>query len=144
MAEVFSDLLHSSMEILIDDIFGHAEIIEDWVHLLENILKRGSQFGLKLNANKCVLFDTEVKLCGRIFDANGMRHDPERIHALVNPPEPTTCQQLQQFLMATQWMIRSNPDYNKHAIELQNLYNRLMVNRPRTKYMGANVDLDTH
>ena len=50
-------------------------------------------------------------LCGRIWDATGVRHDPERISGLTTLPIPTKGSELYTFLSACGWMRQSIPDY---------------------------------
>ncbi len=57
-------------------------------------------------------FKKSVKWYGRIIDANGVAHDPDRIRALIEMPDPVTAQDIQQFLCAANWMRASIPAYN--------------------------------
>jgi hypothetical protein len=52
--------------------------------------------GLKLNPVKCEIFKTSIQWCGRIIDAKCVAHDPDRIRALVEMPDPVTAQYPQQ------------------------------------------------
>ncbi|KAJ0393724.1 hypothetical protein ATCC90586_011174 [Pythium insidiosum] len=74
---------------------------------------RDPRYGLKLHAKKCIFFAREVKWCGKVIDADGVRHCPERIQGLVELPRPETGADLQQFLCAVYWMRQPMPQFNQ-------------------------------
>ena len=97
------------------------------------------------------LFSTTGQGCGRIFRAGGVIHDPSRVEVLTNMPIPTKANELQQILMASQWMSRSIPNYNSIVLPLQDIFEMAMKNQPRrTKKATSRVYLqhfvwnDTH
>ena len=113
MTSIFKDLFYKSIIVWIDDILGHSDTVEDWFSVLDTTLQRLEKHNIKLNIDKCKFFVTEVKFCGRIFKHKHVIHDPRRIEALVDMPMPKKAGELQQLLMATQWMSRSIPRYNQ-------------------------------
>jgi hypothetical protein len=70
----------------------------------------------------CIFFATEVKWCGRMISADGVRHCPERVQGLVDMQPPRTAADLQQFVCAVNWMRQSIPEYTK---VMRHLYDRL-------------------
>jgi len=91
------------------------------------------------------MFTTEVKYCGRIFSTEGVSHDPKRIDALISIPQPKTARDLQQFLMAAQWMSRSIPEFNSKVYLLQKIFEEAMKHQPtRTKTVARQVRLSKH
>jgi hypothetical protein len=104
MFEVFKSMIYNTMIIWIDDLLGYCKNYEDWFSSLEETLRIAKQFNIKFNVTKCDLFTNKVKFCGRIFSTAGVVHDHARVEALVNIPQPKTARDLQQFLMAAQWM----------------------------------------
>ena len=84
----------------------------------------------------------EVKFCGRIFRPEGVSHDPNRIKALCAMNIPEKANELQQLLMASQWMSRSIPEYNKLVSPLQGIFQLAMKNQPkRTNPVARGVKL---
>ena len=58
-------------------------------------------------------------------------------------PVPTKANELQQILMASQWMSRSIPNYNNIIVPLQDIFESAMKNQPRrTKRTAAKISLD--
>ena len=95
-----------------------------------------------MNVDKCHFFLNQVKFCGRIFSKSGAKHDPSRIEALESMPCPKKANKLQQILMASQWMSRSIPDYNKIVVPLQDILEAPMKDPPRrTKRVASKLSL---
>ena len=142
MHEVFKELIFDKVIIWIDDLLGHASSLELWFAILTWVLDLATHFNIKFNIEKCEFFTAKVKYCGRIFSTEGVSHDPDRVDALVNLSQPKTARDLQQFLMAAQWMSRSIPEYNTKVYSLQLLYERAMKDQPaRTKTVARQVKL---
>ena len=142
MNEIFVDLLYKSVIIWIDDLLGHADSEDGWFSVLERVLHLANSYDLKLNIDKCNLFLRQVKFCGRIFRPEGVSHDPNRVKALCAMNIPEKANELQQLLMASQWMSRSIPEYNKIVSPLQDIFELAMKNQPkRTKSVARGVKL---
>jgi hypothetical protein len=142
MAEVFKPLIKDSLIVWIDDLLGHADSLSKWFRILEETLRLASLCNIKFNLKKCELFTHRAKFCGRIFAPDGVGHDPDRIEALLAIPQPQTARDLQQFLMASQWMSRSIPEYNMKVVSLQDVFERCMRDQPtRRKSVARQVKL---
>jgi hypothetical protein len=142
MATIFKDLFYKAIIVWIDDILGHSNTEEDWFSLLETTLERLDRHNVKLNIDKCKFFLQEVKFCGRIFRHNGVMHDPKRVQALIDMPMPSKASELQQLLMATQWMSRSIPNYNTIIVSLQQIFESAMKGqKKRTKSAAKAISL---
>ena len=133
MTEVFKSLIFKKLIIWIDDLLGYCQNYEDWFNSLEETLKIATMFNVKFNVTKCELFAKKVKFCGRVFSVDGVQHDPARIEALMDIPQPKTARDLQQFLMAVQWMSRSIPEYNTKVHILQQIFEDCMKHMPSRK-----------
>ncbi|EQC24740.1 hypothetical protein SDRG_17367 [Saprolegnia diclina VS20] len=59
-----------------------------------------AQFGIKLVPQKAQFFYTEVKWCGRTLNADGVKHDPDRIKARCDIPYPMNAGESQQVIFA--------------------------------------------
>ncbi|KAE8975246.1 hypothetical protein PR002_g25649 [Phytophthora rubi] len=77
--EIFSDLLGDGVLAWLDNILGYAEDEEALPTLLNKVPARCESYGLKVHAKKCAFFATDVKWCGRIISAQGVKHCPERV-----------------------------------------------------------------
>jgi hypothetical protein len=144
MHEIFSGQ-QRNLIIWIDDLLGHAQTENEWFNVLEQTLRLADEKFLKLNVDKCRLFLRKAKFCGRIFSPEGVSHDSERIQALCGMQEPARASELQQFLMAAQWMSRSIPNFNNIVVPLQDILELAMKGQPRrTKAVARGVRLTNH
>lgn len=70
----------------LDDIICFSNTWEEHLQNLEEILRRMSQMGLRLNFGKCEFFMTRIKYLGHIISYNVLEMDPEKIEALQRLP----------------------------------------------------------
>ena len=142
MCMMFDELLWDSLIIWIDDCLGHAPTIEKWYETLSKTLLIAEKYGLQFNIDRCDLFLTRAKFCGRILTPEGIEHDPTRIEALTSMEPPETAADLQQFLMALQWMSRHIPAFNELSKPLHELFENVMQKQPkRSKSCARAVQL---
>jgi len=142
MYEIYKELLFESLIIWIDDLLGHAPSEGKWFQILARTLELAEKYDLKFNLDKCNLFLKEAKFCGKVFTPEGVKHDMDRIKALVAIPQPRTARDLQQFMMAAQWMSRSIPEYNTLMHSLQEIFEVSMKEQQkRTKTAARAVVL---
>ncbi|KAJ8575615.1 hypothetical protein ON010_g3595 [Phytophthora cinnamomi] len=119
MENCVAELLHEYLLIWIDDLLLFADTIAEHLSVLEKLFDLVHQFGLKLSLKKPSLYQQSVTWCGKIFDQNGIRHDPKRIEGLTAMPQPRKVGQLPQFICATNWMRDSLIDYARVVQPLQ-------------------------
>ncbi|KAE9213171.1 hypothetical protein PF004_g15421 [Phytophthora fragariae] len=125
--KIFGDLLGNGILCWLDDILGYAEDAAALMELLDRVLARCEEYGLKLHAKKCQFFATEVKWCGKLISAQGARHCPERVQDLIDMPLPRTAGDLQQFLCAINWRRQGIPEHNRLTGDLYAVLERAMV-----------------
>ena len=65
--------------------------------------------GLYAAAHKCMLYDTSIKWCGKVYSGGVVKHDPTRVSGLATMRKPETAGELMQFLQALNWMRTSLP-----------------------------------
>ncbi len=88
------------------------------------------------------VFKREVRWCGRIISKSGVKHDPDRITALMELPEPMTAKELQQFVCAVNWMRLSFPAYNSIVTPLMKcMEEAYRIAGARTTFKVAKVPL---
>ena len=90
MENCFAPMLYEKVLIWVDDLLMFAEDYDDYFESLVQLLETLSKYNLKINAQKTKLFQREVKWCGRIYNGDGVHHDPTRIEGLVALREPKT------------------------------------------------------
>lgn len=113
MQEVLGDLAWEHILIWLDDFLLHAENETELLEIWERMFKKCEEYGLKLHAEKCSLYETEVKWCGKYVSGEGVRQDETRIAALRDMSQPETGADLQQFVCGIGWMKTSLPKHSE-------------------------------
>ena len=81
----------------LDDILVAGASFDDHLENLGTVFSRLAMHGLKLNAEKCELFRSEVNYLGHVVGRSGVRPLRSNVEAIVNFPAPTTVRQLRSF-----------------------------------------------
>ena len=81
-----------------DDIIVYSATVEKHLVLLEQVLHRLSQAGLKLNPKKTTLVSREVKYLGHVVSAAGVKPDPKKINAVMQLTVPRNVREVRSFL----------------------------------------------
>ncbi|KAG3002249.1 hypothetical protein PC121_g19546 [Phytophthora cactorum] len=138
----FSTLLYKDLLIWIDDLLLYAKDMETYLAKLAELFSLLNQFCLKWSAKKSNLYETQVKWCGRVIDAQGVRHDPERIESLCALPYPKTAGELQQFVCAINWMRKRIVDFARQVSPLQRRLDDALTSTKRTKRAAAGIEIE--
>ena len=97
MDQSFRDL-NSTTNLIADDVMVHGETEEEHDQNLLQVLNKCREIGLKLNPEKCVFGQSEVKFYGNIVGNTGLKVDLEKVKAIVNLPIPTNKTEMSSFL----------------------------------------------
>jgi hypothetical protein len=113
------------------------------LEVLEHFLKKCLQHGLVLHAARCDLYGTEVRYCGRIITAEGVRYDPRTMYTLQQMGTPQNGGDLVQYVAALNWMRSSIPLFAEKVAPLQDLLELVYKEaKGRTKKRDTSVSLD--
>jgi hypothetical protein len=111
--------------------------------VLEYFFKKCLQHGLFLHAAKCNRYGTEVRYCGRIITAEGVRYDSRTISTLQHMGTPQNGSDLVQYVAALNWMRSSLPLFAEKASPLQDLLEvAYKETKGRTKKKSTLVSLE--
>ena len=72
-------MLYKNLLIWIDDIIVFAPTFPLFLQALREFFQLVHAHNLKLNVKKGTLAAREMDWCGKIFDGEGIRHDPPRL-----------------------------------------------------------------
>jgi Reverse transcriptase (RNA-dependent DNA polymerase) len=103
----------------LDDCLLHTKTEDNLLATLNFFFKQCRDHGLKLHASKCVLFETTVRYCGRLFTKDGARFDPKNMEGLQTMQEPQNGADLVQNVAAVNWMRIAIPNYSQRVAPLQ-------------------------
>lgn len=85
-------------KIYLDDCIVYSRTEDEHEKDLRALLKRLTEYNLKISIKKCKFFKREVKYLGFIVSSQGIRSDPEKTKAVEDWKAPTTVNALQRFL----------------------------------------------
>ena len=120
MGLAFSDLLHKSMIVYIDD-FSTQSNREDHLPLVEECLIRCCKTGIALNPDKLFLGVKKGILLCYVVSKEGKQADPEKVEVIVNLPAPKDVKGVQRVLGHTGYYRKLIEDFTTHAQPLTNL-----------------------
>ena len=104
-----------------DDIIVFGQTEDEHDNNLKNLMSVARKSGLVFNEEKCFIKKNEIKFFGMIFDANGIRPDPEKTEAISKMTAPTNHTDLQRFLGIVQFMHQFIPNLSDLTEPLRSL-----------------------
>ena len=95
---VFREEMNEKVLIFLDDIIIYSSTIEEHFERLALMFRRLASHGLKIEPNKCYLFQKSVSYLGQIISDQGILVDPEKVKAVSERPVPENARELKIFL----------------------------------------------
>ena len=120
MSFAFSDLLHKSMTIFIDDFSTHSSATKHH-HWVRECLIRCRRTGIAVNPDKLYLAVKKGILLGHIVSQEGTEPDPAKVEAITELKPPTDIKGIQQVFGHIGWYRSRINDYATAALPLTNL-----------------------
>lgn len=123
---VLRGLTWNIMLAFLDDILVMGKSFKDHWNNLQIVFDRYRQYGLKLNARKCLLFQKELEFLGRKVNKTGLAIGDQYIEAVKNWKTPATTKEIETFLVFANYHRTFIKGYAKMASPL----NRLTGKKP--------------
>lgn len=123
MDEILKNL--KSTRCFVDDIVVGGKDESDCKLNCINVLKRLSEYNVKINLNKCRFLEKSVPYLGHILSNGKVFPNPEKVRAIVDAPAPTNLQQLQSYLGLLNYYNRFLPNLSSY---LKDFYSLLKKN----------------
>jgi hypothetical protein len=120
MTFAFSDLIHKSMMVFIDDFSTHSKK-EDHLNWVRECLIRCRRTQIALNPDKLFVGVVRGVLLGHIVSESGIEPDPEKVEVIHNLKPPTNVKGVQKVLGHIGWYRSRIEDYATSALPLTNL-----------------------
>ena len=108
MTEMLRNL--QGVEVRIDDILIHGKTHEEHDKNLEDILRRISESGLKLNYEKCEFRKTKIEYFGHVVTPEGILPSQQRIEAIKSMKSPTNVKELRRIVGMINYLGRFIPN----------------------------------
>ena len=121
MYMVLGDLVGRTCYVYLDDIVCYSPSVAQHFQDLREVLCRLQQAGLTVNEEKCQFGRKEMIYLGHIVSSQGLKTDPEKVHAVASYPTPTTVKELERFLGMISWYQKFIPHFADVAAPLHAL-----------------------
>lgn len=82
----------------VDDIIIATKTWNEHMELLEQVLIRCKDHGVKLKPSKCHIGKQEVEVLGHVVNEDGIRPVREKVSAILDMPAPRTAKELKTFM----------------------------------------------
>jgi len=105
----------------LDDIIIFSRSWELHLHHLKLVLERVSQAHLILNLKKCVFANAELDFLGHHVGLNKIQPRLQKVHAVLNFPQPTSKKQIQSLLGIAGYYRKYLPHYAELTFPLTEL-----------------------
>ena len=88
----------SGVQCILDDMIVTGENDAQHLENLEKVLKRLSEYNMKVNLDKCEFFKEKVQYCGHEIDVFGLHKVSAKIESVLNTPTLQNVTELRAFL----------------------------------------------
>ncbi|KAI7806716.1 hypothetical protein IRJ41_010699 [Triplophysa rosa] len=88
----------SKVTVYLDDILLTGRDDQEHLSILEQVLQRLEECGLRLKRGKCKFLEKEVNFLGHKVDATGIHPVPEKVQAVQDARTPTSVSELKAYL----------------------------------------------
>lgn len=129
MNNVLQGLIGKICHVYLDDIVIVGENLNNHINNLKTVLKRLSQFNLKIQLDKCEFLKRETEFLGHVITQDGVKPNKNKVEKILDWPLPKTPKEIKQFLGLSGYYRRFIKDYSKIAKHM-------------TKYLKKEVKLD--
>ena len=117
------DLYNGAINYL-DDVILYSETFEEHMEMLDKIMQRFADHGIKLRMSKCSFAKTEVTYLGHRISHNEVKPSPEKTQAIREFPVPKSLPDLRRFLGLSQYYRRFIENFGKKAKPLFHLFKK--------------------
>ncbi len=122
MSAILKDL--EGVAVFMDDILVYGNTPEEHEHRLHRALEAVDRAGLKLNTEKCLLRQGQLRYLGHVIDKEGIRPDTTKIEAITHLEKPKNISELRRMLGMIHYLGRYVPHLSDVIRPLNELLKR--------------------
>ena len=104
-----------------DDVWGGGKTLEEHDRVLSAVIERFALNGVVIKSSKCSVRQTTIKFLGHIFNAQGMKPDPDKVKTIKIAKRPETRDGLVSYLCTMGFLQRFCPRFSELAGPLHDL-----------------------
>ena len=125
MTYAFSDLLHKTMTVFIDDFSTQSEIATH-LECVRQAFERCRRAGIALNPEKLFLAVLRGITLGYVVSKHGREPDPEKVAVITNLAPPVNVKGVERVLGHIGWYRELIPDYATRTIPITRLQRKMV------------------
>lgn len=138
MDEPFKGLIGQGkkIDIWVADFYASADTFEEMLEILEDLLKRAEEWGVKLAPKKSELFFDEMTIAGQLVFAKGVSPDPSKVLTIADSeyPRPKTVRDVMSFMGRATYQRRFIKDFASIAAPLTDLTQAVDCDKKDPRY----------
>jgi hypothetical protein len=119
METILGDI--EGVECFMDDVLIHAINRAKHDEILDRVLRRLAEVGLKFNRDKCEFHKSEIQFLGHIFTKDGVKPDPTKLDAIRKMESPNDVSELRRWLGMVNYLGRFLPNLSETVKPLNDL-----------------------
>eukprot|EP00924_Labyrinthula_sp_SR-Ha-C_P000685 augustus_masked-scaffold_7-processed-gene-0.45-mRNA-1 protein AED:1.00 eAED:1.00 QI:0/0/0/0/1/1/6/0/651 len=104
MRYVEPDAIKKGLMQWVDDVLLYAIEVEEYLEMLDEVLKAFIKKKVRLNATKCELIAKEIKYCGRIISGGTYHFNKEYYKTILTMTQPILQYQMASVLYVCNWL----------------------------------------
>lgn len=128
--------LEPNIFVYLDDIVVASKTFREHIAHLKELAKRLREANLRINITKSKFCVPEVPYLGYILSKDGLRPNPDRVHAIVAYEVPKSVRALRRFLGMVNYYRRFIEQFSALTVPLTNL----LKNRPKKVEWSSEAD----
>ena len=119
ISEMVQDI--DGCEAIIDDILIWGRDMQEHDARLHNVMKRVSDYNLKLSPEKCQFRNDRVSYVGHVLTSEGVKPDFEKVRAVQEMEAPRNVSELQTFMGFITYLAKFLPNLSEVSAPLRSL-----------------------
>lgn len=119
MENILQDIPHVC--VYLDDILITGKTEAEHLQILDKVLSRLQEAGVRLRQSKCVFMADVIQYLGHTISAQGIKPTDRKVRALQEAPCPTNVSQLKSFLGLANYYIKFLPNLSSTLSPLYRL-----------------------
>lgn len=98
MDNILKDLIGTSCLVYLDDIIVYSTSLQEHLENLKKVFTKLRESNLKVQLDKSDFLRKEIAFLGHVVSTEGVKPNPDKIHAIKNFPLPKTQKEIRSFL----------------------------------------------
>lgn len=138
MENVLRGLINEICVVYMDDIIIFSTSLQEHITNIEKVFQRLRESNFKIQLDKSEFLKHETAYLGHIVTPEGIKPNPDKVHAIKNFPIPRTTKEIKSFLGLLGYYRKFIPNFSQLAKPLTSCLKKgAKINTEDPKYLNA-------